>query len=420
MRNPTAPPSPEGAIAHVLRRLGFGPAPFQAEELAASTDARSLAAAMVDGAADRRDDDEPDLGDGDAEGALMTWWLRRMVDATDDPHERMVWYWHGHLTSSLSKATAQSMWEQHLVLRDHALGNFRELLQAMTVDGAMLWFLDGAWATAGTPNENFARELFELFALGRGAYGEDDVRAAARVFTGWGVDWESNEVTWHPDNAYRRPVTVFGVRRRWTAEELVDAVCDHEACAPHVTRRLYRHLVGTEPEEGRLVELAEGFRSSGLEIRPLVRAIVTGDDFHAAVRNRPRCPVEWFVAALRTLGHGPDDPLDPWWTMQLGQVPFRPPNVAGWPDDERWLGANQVLLRASTAFAALPDGVLPDHVVDRVEPTVASVLAHCGVHDASEVTLATLRRALDDQGEYAQGLDLLILLTLLSPEFSLA
>ena len=151
-------------IAHLLRRSGFGPHPGQVEALLPLGYAGALAAVL---AAPPLRPEAPAFGTKDDGRVLVSWWLKVMSDPLAGLHEKMVWFWHGHLTSSLDKAEPVSVWRQHQLLRSHALGNLRTLLQEITVDAAMLGWLDGDGSQAEAPNENYARELMELFALGR-------------------------------------------------------------------------------------------------------------------------------------------------------------------------------------------------------------------------------------------------------------
>lgn len=414
-------------VAHVLRRVSFGPFPGQVEELLSRGPSGVIDLALT--TAPHRPPD-PLPGQDDYGQTMTRYWLRRMLDRTPSLHERMVWYWHGHLTSGLDKVPERALWRQHGLIRTHALGNFRTLLQAVVTDAAMLLYLDAAGSQGDDPNENLARETMELFALGRDAITEPDVRAAARATAGFQVDGQSFAVTRVAESMYDRPLTIFGIRKRWDLSSFVDAVCDQPSCASHVSRRIYRHLVGVEPAPARLEELASSFRRSGLEIRPLVEAIVRGPEFLSSRRTRPRTPLEWLVPALAVTGNAAIDgrpadrkagteavpPFDVSWLDRLGQMPFRPPNVGGWPADDRWSAAGQVIARASL----LQELRLHPQVIDAVAPTVDAMLGHCGLYDVSPTTRSALQRAIDRQTEFDEGLELLVTLALLSPEFALA
>ena len=184
-------------IAHLLRRTGFGPHPGQVDALVGGGVKGALDAVLA--AAPLRPD-PPQLGTKDDYAQLLRWWLEVMARPEAGLHEKLVWFWHGHLTSSIAKASPLEMARQHQLLRTHALGNFRALLQEITVDAAMLGWLDGDGSVAEAPNENYAREMMELFALGHDAgYTEADVRAGAIALSGWHVDEKTTKVVYSAD-----------------------------------------------------------------------------------------------------------------------------------------------------------------------------------------------------------------------------
>ena len=226
-------PSHEAQIAHVLRRTTFGPFPGQVKALAPKgVDAaitRILAAKAL------ATTPAPPLDD-DGSNAPVDWWLDRMANPNAGIHEKMTWFWHGHLTTSHSKVFRWKVeFPQHLLLRKYAMGNFRTLLQKITVDAAMLLYLDGSWSTADDPNENYSRELMELFVLGRGNYTQDDVRNGAKALAGWYVDWDTGKIGFNDWGALDAPVPYLGksVKR---APDVVDAVLAHPRSAPWVVR----------------------------------------------------------------------------------------------------------------------------------------------------------------------------------------
>lgn len=412
----------KAGLAHVLRRCSFGPRPGEVESFGALTpadlveelleDEGNNALSAADAAARYADDDlEPEEE-----------WLRallvQMMQGQHRLHERMTWLWHTHFTSSLDKASLAMMFQQHHRIRRNALGNFRTLATELTTDAAMLVWLDGDGSTGDAPNENYAREFLELFVLGRDqGYSEDDIRVAARVFSGWYVDWESGEVTFNEEAHYTRPLTFMGTRRRWDAESLIAHICGLPECHRHVARTLHRWFIGGDPADAFIDELAEVFADADLEIKPLVAAILRSDEFHAAHMTRVRQPVEWLCVTLQALGITDLEDAEIWpWTLEaLGQMPFLPPNVAGWPDDDRWSSASQVVARASIVL----DLELPESTHDRVAPTVDAVLARCGLYDVSETTRRALAHAESDFGEFDRRLELLFALALTSPEFAL-
>jgi uncharacterized protein (DUF1800 family) len=406
-------------LAHILRRTSFGIRPGAVDRLRGA-DLESLVNEIVDDegwslsveeAASRSFDQENDEWD-----ALPMEWLDRMIRPDAGFHERMVWYWHGHFTTNRGETSNRLMWQQHQLVRRHALGNFRDFCFDILHDGAMLHFLDGDGSYGDNPNENLSREFLELFTLGRNeGYGEDDIRAGARILSGFWVDWETGEVHREPDNTYDRPVRFLGERKRWSMDEYVDAVLAVPAAAEHVVAGLHAHFVSTELTDDRRRELADVLRGNDWELRPLMRAMLQHPDFVEARGVRTRQPVEWLTAAAMAFDWSSfaDSDFEYWQLYATGQAPFEPPNVAGWPDDDRWSSATQVVARAN----AVIHWEIPDRLLD-LEPTPEVILAHCGIHAPSDETRQALEQAIANQPEYDRGLDLLLALTLISPEFA--
>lgn len=406
------------ATAHILRRCGFGPAPGQVDAWAGVAPQDVVEALLENESEIWRS--EEDLFEGIGSDvdldSLFPFFVAQLLDTTNPLHERMSWYWHTHFTSSAEAAEPPMVWRQFHLLRRHALGNFAELARAVTTDAAMLAYLDGDGSVAEAPNENYAREFLELFTLGRDqGYTEDDVRIAARIFAGWSVDWETDETIYESEVGYERPLTFMGERRRWDVDSLVAYVCALPQCHRHVATRLYRHLVGLEPSDRRVDELAQVFSDANLELRPLVREILIGDDFLTARRARARQPLEWALAAMQAVGMDEpgDDGLQLWHLEMLGQAPYLPPNVAGWPLDDRWVSASQIIARTSL----LLDWQIPEATIESVAPTADAVLAQCSIFEPSSTTRGALLAIENDVPEYERRLELLFATALTSPEF---
>ncbi len=395
---------PRPLIAHLLRRVSFGPLPGQVEELAAGGVAQAIESVLR--AEVLPPFDHPTKSDDD----IATPWIKQMQDPRSGLAEKVTWFWHGHFTSSVTQVDdVRLLYRQYMLLRRHALGDFRQMAQEITVDPAMLIYLNGDGSTGESPNENYGRELMELFVLGRGNYTQADVRAAARGLAGWSV--QDGGARFDPEAAHHGELTFLGRTGQFQALTVVDTVCDHPSSAPFVVTRLHRYIAGTYPSPERRDELARVFRDSGLNVGTLVTAILRHPSFLESRLNRPRYPVEWVTAATAALGAPAS--LDT--CLALGQVPFEPPNVAGWPSGQRWLAPGPALARSSLAVTA----PVVDEIAAAQDP-VDAALARCSLYEVGATTRAALQRAAAATTDPAKRAAGLLALAVASPEFALA
>jgi uncharacterized protein (DUF1800 family) len=302
---------------------------------------------------------------------LEGWWLHRMILTPHPLREKLTLFWHNHFATSIAKVRLPAlMRDQNLLLRRHALGQFGPLVQAVSKDPAMLVWLDSNSNVRGRPNENYARELMELFCLGVGNYTEADVREAARAFTGWHtnvtVEGNFNQST-KPAFVFHRSLhddgekTVLGKTGKWDGGDVVRIILDRPACARFIVRKLYRHFVSeaaTPPD--RLIEpLAERLRKSDYDIGAGLKVMLRSRHFFSAfaLRQRVKGPVEYTVGLLRGLeAEMPQEAVGlslPAATQELGQTLFAPPSVKGWDGGEAWLNTATVLARHNLAWRLL-------------------------------------------------------------------
>ena len=319
-------------------------------------------------------------------------WLNRMGDSARPAHERLAWFWHGHLTSSLSKVKVPAvMATQIRIFWQLGLGRFDALLRAVTTDAAMLVYLDGTDSTGATPNENYGRELMELFALGRTAgYTEADVQAAARALTGWKVGAKRADPSAHFDQKRHddQPQLLLGLAGVHDVDSALKAVAGHPACAPYIAGRIARTIIGPNVEASLVTSLGERFRASGLDIADLLRAVlealVAGDDGGPVVL----APVPWLVMAERLTGVRLQSKQRAAGLQAAGQLPLDPPNVAGWPSGEAWYTSATVVARfdmASLIVTSLaPDAPVVSAASDPGQ--LAHVLGLAGPFSAATVT----------------------------------
>lgn len=296
------------------------------------------------------------------DGMLSAWWLRRMVAVRQPFHEKLTLLWHNHFATSAQKVrVAGYMAAQNQKLRTLSLGDFRTLAYSMLTDAAMLRWLDGQANTAKAPNENLAREFMELFALGHGnGYTEDDVRAGARALTGWviGPDGRTALAPRRHDSAAK---TLFGRTANFDAAGFGDAVLAQPKSAAYVAGRLWQQLASDEPPSGQVLDRLVSAYGPRRDLRALTRAILTDDAFTTGRNTVVNTPVEWLVGVVRALRVGLDSPAHIKMVQAtlsaLGQRPFYPPNVGGWPHGEVWLStaSAQTRLRAASQLARSAD-----------------------------------------------------------------
>lgn len=284
--------------------------------------------------------------------ALRAWWLEEMLTASTPAaqlRERMTLFWHNHFVSSLQKVkSTKLMLEQNLLLRRHALGHFDALLHAVAKDPAMLVYLDTANSRRGQPNENFAREVMELFTLGEGHYREADIKQAARAFTGWSIDLETGGYRWRPFIHDDGEKTVLGSSGRFAGDEVLDILLAQPQTAEFATRKLWREFVSPEPDAAEVRRIAREFREAHYAVRVALRGLLSSPAFWAE-KNRAsliKSPVDFVVGAVRET-ETPVAAVRPLAGLlrQLGQDLFAPPNVRGWPGGEQWINSSSLLLR---------------------------------------------------------------------------
>ncbi len=340
----------------LLWRAGFGPTPGQAEALAgAPTEQVVQALTRPTGQAILRgpeptDDEGNALAPADAWGEDHCWWLDRMVRSDQQLVERMTFIWHDWFANSNEKVNSQQrMLDQNNLFRENALGGFDELFHAVTSNPAMLVFLDGIYNDKNEPNENYAREMMELFSLGadRGAYTEDDVKEMARALTGWTADWNAStglqNFRFDPSRHDNRNKTVFGQTGNWNYEDAVRLCISHSLHASFFVGKLWSYFVPQPPSEDTLSSLQGLYTSSEYSIRAVVEAILQHPDFLTGP-EMVTPPVVYNAGLLRAIGRPIDTTAWAWLSAGAGQQLFYPPNVSGW-DFTHWLDTSTAKAR---------------------------------------------------------------------------
>jgi len=309
---------------------------------------------------------------------LANWWANRMLTTPYPLQEKMALFWHGHFATSEEKVRDyRKMLRQNEILRRHGMGDFRTLLIAVAQDPAMLAYLDAGVNVKDAPNENFAREIMEMFTMGVGHYGEQDIREAARAFTGWNY----RDLAFAPrDDQHDDGVkTVLGQSGRFNGIAVIDIILAQPATADYLAEKIYRYFVRDDITPAMRAELGRRLRESGYHIAPLLQTLFLSRDFYAteSVATRIKPPVELVISTYRKLGltEVPGVPDFNDLTEAMGQKLFYPPTVAGWAHGASWITPGLLMVRGNFAFdLAFPDiGFVPPdrHPGSRYQDIVA-------------------------------------------------
>ena len=369
--------------AHLLNRAAFGGTPEEIERLAGLGPARA-----VDSLLAAESDDEffppPSLmqpavrfGYKQREKAALTdeekktirgqlrdadkismldlriWWLNRMRYTSDPLREKVTLFWHGHVATSTQKVNDPwMMWVQNETLRHGALGKVPDLLKEMSRDPAMIRWLDLGQSRREHPNENFARELMELFSLGEGHYTEGDVQESARAFTGYRINQETGNFRFAPRDWDAGQKTFLGQMGTLTGDGIIDIITAQPQCARFIGKKLWKFFVSDDPSEQTVDDVARLLVAKGYDIAATLGTIFRSADFYASgvIHSQIKGPVQWLIQTTKTLEIPlPDAVVIENSMTSLGQVLFAPPNVKGWDGGRAWISASSLLYRYNLA-----------------------------------------------------------------------
>ncbi len=374
-------------VAHLLRRFGLGASEAELDYYASGGLAGAIDKLLdVDGAPENfelpitafRRQDQPLV----PMQAVVAHWVMRLLTTRRPLLEKMTLFWHDHFATSAAKvAVPPLMYHQNEILRTGSLGKFEDLLTNVSKDPAMIFWLDNQENQVGKPNENFAREVMELFTLGIGHYSEKDIQEAARAFTGWAFlrrrpqqeqdDFKGADFLYRPRMHDNGEKTIFGKTGNWTGEDVLHMLCENPQTAKTIAEKLWTWF-GYEDPEAKLIErLAKGFVATGLDIKALVRSIMEAPEFYSerAVRKVCKNPVDVVIVTMRQLGYGEllagvlkqpvEEGVPPASRMFAGaasqamqamgmQLMF-PPDVSGWEGGTAWITSATMVERIGWA-----------------------------------------------------------------------
>ena len=360
--------SESGRISHLLRRAGFGVSRDEFERYQAMGLDETIHELVNYNQVD--DSRAIELAaqfpiEPSARGTPPVWWLTRIANTNRPLQEKMTLFWHGLLTSQVSEVRdPTAMVRQNELFRSQALGSFPEMLRAVSQDPAMMVYLNIHGSSRRAPNENYARELMELFALGEGNYTENDVREAARAFTGWQVPrnridanvFQLETPVFRPGQFDDGTKSFLGQSGNFSPDDIIAIITEQPASARYVIQRLFCFFVHLDPSDDDLEPFLEVYNTSNRSIGPVVEAMLLSDVFYSprAYRGLIKSPIEYAIGAIKAVGA--QGRLFEVITAgarlregnaltSMGQVPFEPPNVAGWPGGGAWLNSTTIFAR---------------------------------------------------------------------------
>jgi uncharacterized protein (DUF1800 family) len=430
-------------VAHLLRRAGFGGTASQITTLAGQSWATTVdqlldfSSAPPDTQPDFLTDDS--YADWQREDLLIQWWLDRMATTTTPLQEKLTLFWHGHFATANYKVSDMLlMYQQNALFRANATGNFRDdLVHPMSLQPAMLIWLDNDPNEKGNPNENFARELMELFTLGVDQYTQDDVVASARAWTGYNtLDSDREQFHYYPDRHDDGMKTFMGVTQDWNGPQIIDFILNGDPThkqigARFIATKLWSFFAYPNPESTVVDDISQAFLDADLAVDAAIRAIFNHAAFLSdeAKQGLVRSPAEWVVACMKAVNIVAADANPQWWMSDMGQQLFEPPNVSGWRPNDYWLTTSRIWARANW----LSNLIWQDNVQNTLSAITSMSVADavqaafdlCVIDSPSDHTRTTLQNWLtaqraDNNAWVNWSFINLLVLVLLSPEMALA
>ncbi|WP_302118978.1 DUF1800 domain-containing protein [Allorhodopirellula heiligendammensis] len=348
-------PWDRSSVAHLYRRAGFG-ADLMSTDAAVEQEPAEVVSELISGSPDPTDFRstadalaQATLAGGDPAN-LSAAWVYRLLYTPNQLLEKTTLLWHGHFATGAEKVNdARMMWNQNQLLRDHALGDFGAMTMKISQDPAMLIYLDSAINRKAHPNENFARELMELFCLGEGNYNEMDVQELARCFTGWEIKNKKFRKNRYQHDSGEK--TVLGQNGNFDGEDGVRIVLEQPAAPQFIARKLVRFFVSDElnPSDAMLQPLADLLREHDWQVAPVVKRILASNLFYSSVSvgHKIKSPVELVMGMLRSFKGTTNAQLVAKGLRNIGQGLFYPPNVKGWDGGRAWINSSTLLGRAN-------------------------------------------------------------------------
>ena len=385
-------------MAHLLRRAGAGSSRAELEEYAARPYDDVVDDLINPERFPEPDDDVlvryfPSLVNTDTPMQWTNRWIYRMVNTKRPLEEKRTLFWHHVFATAWFKSEHGPSTQHHIqMLRENGLANMRQLLLGISHDPAMIYWLDNSENLGSAPNENYGRELLELFSMGIGTYSEDDVKNAARAFTGWTFEQPiplypyggfPSRFRYEPEHHDDSEKTFLGVTGPLNGEDIIDIIVQQPATARFIARHLYNFFVADEPQvpawsiqepedKGGVDEIANAFMESDGDMRVVMRTLFNGDSFKKARFTRVKCPAEFVAGTLKLSGEIREPDPQMWKLHQalaaMGQTLMDPPSVEGWHTGKEWIDGGTLMERINFAVNHVGDPNRPGtrNIVERL------------------------------------------------------
>ncbi len=401
--------TPAVDVAHLLRRAGFGGTSAEINSFASQDLPQVVDHLLNDAGAPQPGKPaavaDPNKSEWEQFHALGNWWFDHMASTPMPLLEKATLFWHGHVTAAYKKiGQPDYLWRMHATQRANALGNIRTMMQKCAVEPAMLVYLDNAFSVDSSPNQNFARELLELFLLGVGNYGETEVESCARAWSGHNLNEDTGQYEFRGNDHDSGNKTFMGITKNWDGPAIIDFLFDDPTqrmkVATFLSAKLWSFFAHPGPPANIVSDLANVMVAASFEMKPVLRALFLRPEFYSsqAKEGLVRSPVEFFVGIMRASGLRSADAAPMQFSDGFGQEPFNPPNVSGWRPNKYWLSAGTSGQKASWAgnlhyrlsdqsrdvfrdLVALPVPQAVDNAFARVGITAASPRSKAAVTD---------------------------------------
>jgi uncharacterized protein (DUF1800 family) len=400
--------------AHLLRRAGFGATRDEVATFAQLDPQRAVDALFHPGDDVAFPDYPPELGTlpntqyGQRKTAVQLWWLDRMLRSKHQLVEKMTLFWHNYFATAVSKSPPEMMAQQNALFRLQGLGNFRTLLASVTHDPAMLVWLDNRFNAKAHANENYAREVMELFTLGLGNYTEDDVKEGARAFTGWTL--KNGQPFFNPAQHDTGLKTFLGHTGSFDADDAINIIVSQPIHQRFFAHKLLEAFLYSDPEPELIEGVASIYALSGYDISRTLAAILRSNVFYStrAYRAVPKSPVEFAIGTLRYIGASAIPANLPGVLARMGQEPMNPPSVKGWDGGPSWINTSTMLARfnfVNTLIATTAPAKPPALTVTNAPNVQPDELVHdAGGFNAPRIVELLVSSALqDDVTSYVRG-----------------